>query len=63
MLHYLIDELPESSFIEGLSSGASGFTNADAGGNTSLKLDQVSGTFIKGEQPRINGSIEFIDGI
>ena len=56
------DDLPIGSFIEGLSSGASGFTNADAAGSGTIKLDQVSGTFIRGEKLRINGSIELPDG-
>ena len=56
------DDLPIGSFIEGLSSGASGFTNANAAGSGTIKLDQVSGTFIRGEQLRINGSIELPDG-
>ena len=47
--------LPEGSFVEGLSSGASGFA-VSAGSGTTFNLEQVSGTFIRGEQLRINGS-------
>ena len=48
-------ELPDTAFIEGLSSGASGFA-IDAGGNSAtVKLRDTSGTFIAGEQIRING--------
>ena len=42
------------SFVEGLSSGATGFTKNAGGGLTSFDLEQVSGTFIAGEQVRIN---------
>ena len=56
--------VPVGSFIEGLSSGASGFLVTDLGtsGNTTLKLDQVSGTFIKNEPLRINGRNELPNG-
>jgi len=46
---------PEASFIEGVSSGASGFTIANASGTT-ITLSQISGSFINGEQLRINGT-------
>ena len=55
-------KIPAGSFIEGLSSGASGFTQDGAGGSGNLKLDQVSGTFVKGEKLRINGRNELPDG-
>ena len=48
-------ELPVGSFVEGMSSGASGFARS-AGSGSSFNLEQVSGTFIRGEQLRINGS-------
>ena len=48
-------ELPLGSFVEGLSSGATGFAISAGAGGTSIKFDQVSGTFIVGEQVRING--------
>ena len=51
-------QLPIGSFVEGLSSGASGFSIA-AG---SLTLEQVSGTFVKNEPLRINGRVELPDG-
>ena len=55
--------LPVGSFIEGLSSGASGFNTTNLGsGGTSLNLDQVSGTFLKNEPLRINGRIELPNG-
>jgi len=48
-------ELPVGSFVEGLSSGATGFAEEAGGGGTTHDLEQVSGTFIVGEQIRING--------
>ena len=48
-------ELPVTSFVEGLSSGATGFATSQGGGSASINLDQVSGTFIVGEKIRING--------
>ena len=48
-------QAPEGSFIEGVSSGASGFTT-NVG--TTIFLRQTSGTFIDGEQLRINGTTE-----
>ena len=50
-------ELPVGSFIEGLSSGATGFAISAGGGQTARKFEQVSGTFIRGEQIKINGFI------
>ena len=48
-------ELPTTGFVEGLSSGASGFA-ANAGGNsTTITLSDTSGTFIAGEELRICG--------
>ena len=49
-------QLPDSSFVEGVSSGASGFANAQGGGSTTVNLVQTTGTFIAGEQLRINGT-------
>ena len=51
-------ELPATSYVEGISSGAFGYAVSQGGGNTSHMLVQTSGTFIKGEPIRINGSIE-----
>ncbi len=48
-------ELPVGSFVEGLSSGATGFAEEAGGAGTNHDLEQVSGTFIEGEQIRING--------
>ena len=49
-------EAPKGSFIKGLSSGASGFTVADAATSTNITLSNTSGTFIRGEQISINGT-------
>ena len=42
-------ELPVGSFVEGLSSGATGFAVSGGAGGVSINFDQVSGTFIEGE--------------
>ena len=48
-------ELPDTSFVEGLSSGATGFAKDPGGNSTTVILRDTSGTFIKGEEIRING--------
>ena len=48
-------ELPATAFVEGLSSGASGFAHAAGGNSATITLKDTSGTFITGEQIRING--------
>jgi len=48
-------QCPATSFIKGLSSGASGYVNTAAGGSSIITLIQTSGTFIVGEQISING--------
>jgi len=47
-------EVPQTSFIRGKSSGASGYAVA-AGSGTSLDIYQTSGTFVADEQVTING--------
>lgn len=47
-------EIPQTSFIRGKSSGASGYAVA-AGSGTSLNIYQTSGTFVADEQVAING--------
>ena len=56
-------ELPDTSYIEGLSSGASGFAVSAGGGSSTVNLRNVSGTFIRGEQIRINGKLDFTRNI
>ena len=51
-------EVPASSYIRGVSSGASGYVVTAPGGSNILSLTQTSGTFIEGEQIVINGSTE-----
>ena len=48
-------ELPDTAFVEGLSSGASGFAKSAGGNSATITLRDTSGTFIVGEQIRING--------
>ena len=50
-------ELPDTSFIEGLSSGATGFAINPGGNSTTVRLRETSGTFIAGEEIRINDNI------
>jgi len=47
-------EVPKSSYIQGKSSGASGYAVA-AGSGSTLNLNQTSGTFVTNEQIIING--------
>ena len=49
-------QLPDSSFVEGVSSGASGFAESAGSGSNTVTLSQTTGTFIAGEQLRINGT-------
>ena len=49
-------EIPTGSYIQGLSSGASGYSH-NIHDTTQVDLDQVTGTFITGEQISINGHI------
>lgn len=52
----------KSTFIKGVSSNASGYLISDADSNV-VTLSQVSGTFIKGEQIKINGGSEITRSI
>ena len=51
-------QVPASSYIRGVSSGASGYVVTAPGGSATLSLTQTSGTFIQGEQILINESLE-----
>ena len=55
-------QCPASSFIRGVSSGASGYVVTDASG-TELTLTQTSGSFIAGEQILINETSEYTRSI
>ena len=48
-------ELPESSYIKGLSSGATGYATTVGTGSSQMYLRQTSGSFIQGESISING--------
>ena len=51
-------ELPSGSFVRGVSSGATGYSIAAGGAIKTIKLEQVSGTFVSGEQIIINEDSE-----
>ena len=48
-------ELPDTGFVEGLSSGASGFSVSAGGNSATINLRDTSGTFIEGEEIKIDG--------
>ena len=48
-------QCPATSFIKGVSSGATGFVETTVSSSTSVQLTQTSGTFIVGEQIILNG--------
>ncbi|MHA2027957.1 MAG: DUF4815 domain-containing protein, partial [Candidatus Kariarchaeaceae archaeon] len=48
-------EIPTTSFIQGKSSGASGYAVAAADGGRILDIYQTSGTFVQNEQLTVNG--------
>ena len=54
----LTADMPVSSYIRGVSSGASGYVQSAPAGTTDITLMQTSGTFIVGEQLLINESKE-----
>ena len=47
-------QLPDTSFVRGLSSGATGYATAAGGASAVVKLTQVTGVFVQGEQIIIN---------
>ena len=51
-------ELPITSYVRGLSSGATGYAIAAGGASTVVKLTQVTGKFVQGEQIIINEDSE-----
>ena len=51
-------ELPATSYVEGISSGAFGYAVSAGGDSATHMLVQTSGTFMKGEALRINGTTE-----
>jgi hypothetical protein len=51
-------QVPASSYIRGLSSGASGYVTTAPAGSDTIELTQTSGTFVEGEQILINETTE-----
>jgi len=51
-------QLPDGSYVRGVSSGATGYSITAGGGGTVVKLCQVSGKFVNGEQIVINEDSE-----
>ena len=56
-------QCPATSFIKGVSSGATGFVETTVSNTTAVQLTQTSGTFITGEQIIINGDNSLIRSI
>ena len=56
-------QCPATSFIKGVSSGATGFVETNVNNSTAVKLTQTSGTFIVGEQIIINGDESLVRSI
>lgn len=50
-----LSEIPESSYIEGINSGASAYVVTSPNGSDLVTIAQVSGTFISGEPIKVNG--------
>ena len=48
-------QLPNTSFVKGKNSGASGYAVGAGDDTASISLNQTTGTFVKGEQIQING--------
>ena len=56
-------QCPATSFVKGLSSGATGFVETTVSNSTAVQLTQTSGTFIVGEQILINGDNSLVRSI
>ena len=56
-------EMPVSSYVRGVSSGASGYVKTAPGGGGTIVLTQTSGTFMQGEQLIINEDPELSSSI
>ena len=52
-------EVPITSFVRGLSSGATGYVSSNPGGASTIFLSEVTGQFISGEQLIINEDTAF----
>ena len=56
---YPASDVPDTSYVRGLSSGATGYiTNRNSSSTNSFNLTQTSGSFLVGEQIIINENIE-----
>ena len=53
-------EVPLTSFIRGVSSGATGYVSIVSGGYGCINLSEVTGQFIVGEQVVINEDTSFV---
>ena len=51
-------QCPDTSFVRGVSSGASGYAVGNGSSGSTITLTQTSGTFIEGEQLLINETTE-----
>ena len=51
-------QLPANSYVRGVSSGAHGYAISSGAGSTIIKLSDVTGTFMQGEQIIINEDTE-----
>ena len=56
-------EVPLTSFIRGVSSGATGYVSIVSGGNDCIYLSEVTGQFMAGEQLIINEDTSFVRSI
>jgi len=56
-------QCPATSFVKGVSSGATGFVETTVSNSTTVQLTQTSGTFISGEQIIINGDDSLVRSI
>ena len=56
-------EVPLTSFIRGVSSGATGYVSIVSGGNDCIYLSEVTGQFMAGEQLIINENTSFVRSI
>ena len=54
----LTADMPVSSYVRGVSSGATGYVQSAPGGGIAITLMQTSGTFMQGEQLIINENPE-----
>ena len=56
-------EVPITSFVRGISSGATGFVSIVSGGTSTIHLSEITGQFIVGEQLVFNEDTSFIRSI